>query len=97
MQVSVCFSAETNKRLAFLLHVVPGVGKTATAEAVAQENKRPLFSITCGDLGNEAEDVELRLVASSSWQIFGIAFCFLTRLMFSLLDEPPQISNAAPS
>lgn len=47
--------------LVFLLHGVPGVGKTATAEAVAQENKRPLFSITCGDLGIEPVDVERNL------------------------------------
>ncbi|KAF6818908.1 AAA family ATPase [Colletotrichum sojae] len=37
--------------LVILLHGVPGVGKTATAEAVAAENRRPLFPITCGDLG----------------------------------------------
>lgn len=79
MQVSVCVSAETNKRLAFLLHVVPGVGKTATAEAVAQENKRPLFSITCGDLGIEAEDVELR--TSRIFRLANLWDCVL------LLDE----------
>ncbi|CZR60280.1 uncharacterized protein PAC_10176 [Phialocephala subalpina] len=39
--------------LFILLHGVPGVGKTATAEAVAQANKKPLFTITCGDLGFE--------------------------------------------
>ncbi|KAF6837852.1 AAA family ATPase [Colletotrichum plurivorum] len=37
--------------LVILLHGAPGVGKTATAEAVAAENRRPLFPITCGDLG----------------------------------------------
>ncbi|KAL4739363.1 hypothetical protein BDV11DRAFT_215286 [Aspergillus similis] len=44
--------------LVILLHGVPGVGKTATAEAVAQANKKPLFVITCGDLGFTAKDVE---------------------------------------
>ncbi|KAK0638312.1 Protein CdcH [Lasiodiplodia hormozganensis] len=47
--------------LVFLLHGVPGVGKTATAEAVAQENRKPLFSITCGDLGFKPGDVERNL------------------------------------
>ena len=44
--------------LFILLHGVPGVGKTATAEAVAQANKKPLFSITCGDLGFSPKEVE---------------------------------------
>ncbi|KAK4104434.1 hypothetical protein N658DRAFT_521097 [Parathielavia hyrcaniae] len=44
--------------LVILLHGVPGVGKTATAEAVAQHYKRPLFVITCGDLGLNPKDVE---------------------------------------
>jgi len=47
--------------LIILLHGVPGVGKTATAEAVAQANKKPLFSITSGDLGYTPESVEVRL------------------------------------
>ncbi|KAL1842955.1 hypothetical protein VTJ49DRAFT_3596 [Mycothermus thermophilus] len=42
----------------FLLHGVPGVGKTATAEAVALANRRPLFAITCGDLGFTPREVE---------------------------------------
>ncbi|KAL9116542.1 MAG: hypothetical protein Q9187_006934, partial [Circinaria calcarea] len=41
-----------------LLHGVPGVGKTATAEAVAQANKKPLFAITCGDLGISPKEVD---------------------------------------
>ncbi|KAK4154462.1 hypothetical protein C8A00DRAFT_32743 [Chaetomidium leptoderma] len=44
--------------LVILLHGVPGVGKTATAEAVAQANKKPLFAITCGDLGFTPTEVE---------------------------------------
>lgn len=47
--------------LVILLHGVPGVGKTATAEAVAQANKKPLFVITCGDLGFTAKEVETAL------------------------------------
>jgi hypothetical protein len=47
--------------IVILLHGVPGVGKTATAEAVAQKWKRPLFPITCGDLGFTPEKVEASL------------------------------------
>lgn len=46
------------KGLVILLHGVPGVGKTATAEAVALDKKRPLFSVTCGDIGSEMDDVD---------------------------------------
>jgi len=47
--------------LFLLMHGVPGVGKTATAEAVAQANKKPLFVITCGDLGFSPKEVETSL------------------------------------
>ncbi|KAF2440889.1 P-loop containing nucleoside triphosphate hydrolase protein [Karstenula rhodostoma CBS 690.94] len=47
--------------IVILLHGVPGVGKTATAEAVAQKWRRPLFPITCGDLGFTPEKVEASL------------------------------------
>lgn len=49
------------KGLVILLHGVPGVGKTATAEAVAQRWGKPLFPITCGDLGLTPESVERSL------------------------------------
>ena len=44
-----------------LLHGPPGVGKTSTAECVADLTGRPLFQITCGDIGTEPEDVERNL------------------------------------
>ncbi|KAK4454247.1 P-loop containing nucleoside triphosphate hydrolase protein [Podospora aff. communis PSN243] len=46
------------KGLVLLLHGAPGVGKTSTAEAVAERFKKPLFQITCGDLGSTAKEVE---------------------------------------
>ncbi|KAL2071792.1 hypothetical protein VTL71DRAFT_13027 [Oculimacula yallundae] len=49
------------KGLFILLHGVPGVGKTATAEAVAQASGKPLFAITCGDLGLTPTEVESAL------------------------------------
>lgn len=44
-----------------LLHGVPGVGKTSTAECVAAYTGRPLFPITGGDIGYEPDDVEHNL------------------------------------
>ena len=47
--------------LVILLHGVPGVGKTTTAEAVALDNRKPLFALTSGDLGSTSRDVEVAL------------------------------------
>lgn len=52
---------EKGKGLIVLLHGAPGVGKTATAEAIATEYGRPLFPITCGDLGTSPASVETTL------------------------------------
>ncbi|KAE8356022.1 hypothetical protein BDV28DRAFT_127797 [Aspergillus coremiiformis] len=49
------------KGLIFLLHGEPGVGKTTTAEGVAELFQKPLFQITCGDLGTTAKEVEKAL------------------------------------
>ncbi|RYP72587.1 hypothetical protein DL771_004082 [Monosporascus sp. 5C6A] len=65
--------------LVILLHGVPGVGKTATAEAVALANKKPLFAITCGDLGFTPNALE-----SSLRNIFRLAHLWGCVL---LLDE----------
>jgi hypothetical protein len=45
----------------FLLHGKPGVGKTYTAECVAEYVRRPLLSLTCNDIGTRSEVVETRL------------------------------------
>jgi SpoVK/Ycf46/Vps4 family AAA+-type ATPase len=44
--------------LVLLLHGGPGTGKTLTAESVAELTHRPLYRVTCGDIGTNAEDVE---------------------------------------
>ena len=49
------------KGLIILLHGEPGVGKSSTAESVAEYTRRPLFQVTCGDIGETANDVEYRL------------------------------------
>jgi SpoVK/Ycf46/Vps4 family AAA+-type ATPase len=47
--------------LIILLHGPPGAGKTSTAETIAAYTKRPLYSITCGDIGTTAVDIERNL------------------------------------
>ncbi|KAH9897444.1 hypothetical protein F4778DRAFT_235254 [Xylariomycetidae sp. FL2044] len=65
--------------LVILLHGAPGVGKTATAEAVAVWQKKPLFVITTGDLGFTPQGVESSL--SAIFRLAHLWDCIL------LLDE----------
>ena len=44
--------------LILLLHGGPGTGKTLTAESVAEIAEKPLYRVTCGDVGTKAEDLE---------------------------------------
>lgn len=44
--------------LIILLHGGPGTGKTFTAESVAEIAQKPLFCVTCGDIGTKPEEVE---------------------------------------
>ncbi|KAF3011988.1 hypothetical protein E8E14_000937 [Neopestalotiopsis sp. 37M] len=67
------------KGLVMLLHGAPGVGKTATAEAVAMEYRKPLFVMTCGDLGLTPDEIEKSLT-----KIFRLAHLWECVL---LLDE----------
>jgi SpoVK/Ycf46/Vps4 family AAA+-type ATPase len=47
--------------LIILLHGPPGSGKTSTAETIAAHTQRPLYSITCGDIGLSPTIVETQL------------------------------------
>ena len=47
--------------LIVLLHGGPGTGKTFTAETVAEIAEKPLYRVTCGDLGTEPTKVETLL------------------------------------
>ena len=49
------------KGLIFVLHGVPGTGKTFTAESVADHVERPLYILNSGELGVTPESVELNL------------------------------------
>ncbi|KAG9697758.1 P-loop containing nucleoside triphosphate hydrolase protein, partial [Aureobasidium melanogenum] len=44
--------------LILLLHGPPGTGKTLTAESVAERAQKPLYRVTCGDIGTHPEDIE---------------------------------------
>ncbi|KAJ9142057.1 ATPase (AAA) domain protein [Pleurostoma richardsiae] len=50
--------------LIFLLHGKPGVGKTCTAECIAEFTRRPLMVLTCSDIGTNPGTVEVNLTRS---------------------------------
>ena len=45
----------------FLLHGPPGVGKTLTAEAIAELLHKPLYTVSMGELGTSPESLESNL------------------------------------
>lgn len=50
--------AGKGKGLVFVLHGCPGVGKTFTAESVADHIERPLYILNSGELGIQPKEVE---------------------------------------
>jgi hypothetical protein len=44
-----------------ILHGRPGTGKTLTAEAIAEEARKPLMIVSVGDLGKDAGELEQKL------------------------------------
>lgn len=58
---SADFIEGKGKSQIILLHGKPGVGKTYTAECIAEHTKRPLMTLTCADIGTDPEDVEENL------------------------------------
>lgn len=75
--------------LLILLHGEPGVGKTATAESVAQSTGRPLFTIACSSLGNEL-DLEENLA-----EIFRLAHLWKCVLLMDEADVFLSARNAS--
>ena len=57
-EVSTDLIAGKGNGLILLLHGSPGTGKTLTAESVAEIAEKPLYRVTCGDVGTKAEEVE---------------------------------------
>lgn len=60
------------KGLVCVLHGPPGVGKTLTAECVAEYVQRPLFMVSSGDLGVSSEQLDEQLTKimdmTSTWR-----------------------------
>ena len=60
------------KGLVLVLHGPPGVGKTLTAECVAERCKRPLYVVSSGDLGTDSFTLDQRLTQildmASTWR-----------------------------
>lgn len=71
---SADFIKGKGKSQIILLHGKPGVGKTYTAECIAEHTKRPLMSLTCADIGTNPEEVEENLAyhftAARDWGAF---------------------------
>ncbi|KAG8166878.1 hypothetical protein KVR01_002567 [Diaporthe batatas] len=74
-----------SRGLVVLFHGVPGVGKTATASAVAMENQKPLFVIHCRDLGLSPSEVERTLI--SAFRLPHMWYCVL------LLDKADDMKR----
>ncbi|KIW43165.1 uncharacterized protein PV06_04300 [Exophiala oligosperma] len=59
------------KGLVFLLTGPPGLGKTLTAESIAENTHRPLYALTCGELGTDPVETDQILrrifIRAKSW------------------------------
>ncbi|KAI0167966.1 aaa family ATPase [Pestalotiopsis sp. NC0098] len=85
--------------LFLLLHGGPGTGKTLTAESVAEVAKRPLYRVTCGDIGTKAEEVEKYLesvlMLGKVWEcvvLLDEADVFLEKRLLHDLDRNALVS-----
>ena len=72
---------DKGKGLVILLHGPPGVGKTLTAESVAELTGKPLFSVSPSDIGLNPAEVEHNLAA-----LFELAARWRAVLLFDEAD-----------
>ncbi|KAK7883580.1 hypothetical protein LTR67_011078 [Exophiala xenobiotica] len=54
------------QKVVILLHGPPSVGKTLTAEAIAEKKKKPLYNVCAGDLGTDTQHLERSLLEITS-------------------------------
>ncbi|KAH7035535.1 uncharacterized protein B0I36DRAFT_382223 [Microdochium trichocladiopsis] len=73
------FIPDKGRGLIILMFGPPGVGKTFTAEAVAERSRVPLYSMSAGDLGTKPAEVEAALTRA-------LELCRMWNAML-LLDE----------
>lgn len=87
------------KGLIMVLHGPPGVGKTLTAETVAEFCERPLYMVSSGDLGTNSETLDNRLSRildmASTWKailLIDEADIFLERRSLHDLERNSLVS-----
>ncbi|KAI0197648.1 hypothetical protein F4808DRAFT_438237 [Astrocystis sublimbata] len=75
------FAPEKGRGLVIMLYGQPGVGKTLTAESVAQMTSKPLLSVGVSDIGIEGDKVEMNLQ-----KVFALAGLWEAVLLFDEAD-----------
>ncbi|KAK4204696.1 P-loop containing nucleoside triphosphate hydrolase protein [Triangularia verruculosa] len=73
--------------LVVLMHGPPGVGKTLTAECVAEAFQKPLYMVTAGDLGTDAETLEKKLQTIFNYAVSWNAILLLDEADIFLQDR----------
>ena len=90
--------------LVALLHGPPGTGKTLTAECVADSFEKPLYQVTCGDIGTSPAHLESRLeeifdyaVTWGAILLLDEADVFLQERDYLNLQRNALVSSKSPS
>jgi hypothetical protein len=80
----------------FLLHGEPGVGKTLTAEAVAELLERPLYMVSIGELGTDPQQLEesLRQILDLSVAWNAVILLDEADIFLEARDEKDILRNA---
>ncbi|KAF4954068.1 hypothetical protein FSARC_12235 [Fusarium sarcochroum] len=84
---SADFVKGKGKGLIFLLHGRPGVGKTCTAESIAEFMRKPLMVLTSSDIGTDPVQVEQNLTRFLRALEFYDGILFLTTNRVGTFDD----------